>query len=73
MICVDNRSLKFTITLGKGKVELNPVDALSPAAVELRSENLLAMGSVTFHLSDNYLSLHRHVQYYIRINGVLFA
>ncbi len=73
MICVDNRSLKFTITLGKGKVELNPVDALSPAAVEFRSENLLAMDSVTFHLSDNYLSLHRHVRYYIRINGELFA
>lgn len=73
MICVDNRSLKFTITLGKGKVELKPVDALSSAAVELRSENLLVMGSVTFHLSDNYLSLHRHVRYYIRINGELFA
>lgn len=43
-------------------VKLKPVDALSPAAVELRSENLLAMGSVTFHLSDNYLSLHRHVR-----------
>ncbi len=57
----------------KRKVELKPVDALSPAAVELRAENLLAMGSVTFHLSDNYLSLHRHIRYYIRINGVLFA
>lgn len=73
MIHVDNSSLKFEITLGKGMVELNSVDALGPAAVELRSENLLAMGSVTFHLSDNYLSLHRHVRYYIRINGVLFA
>ena len=40
----------------KRKVELKPVDALSPAAVELRSENLLAMGSVTFHLSDNSVS-----------------
>lgn len=57
----------------KRKVELNPVDALSPAAVELRSENLLAMDPVTFHLSDNYLSLHRHIRYYIKINGVLFA
>ena len=57
----------------KRKVELNSVDALISAAVELRSENLLAMGSVTFHLSDNYLSLHRHIRYYIRINGVLFA
>ena len=57
----------------KRKVELKPVDALSPAAVELRAENLLALGSVTFHLSDNYLSLHRHIRYYIRINGVLFA
>ncbi len=57
----------------KRKVELKPVDALSPAAVELRAENLLAMGSVTFHLSDNYLSLHRHIRYYIKINGVLFA
>lgn len=47
---------------GKGKVELKPVDALSPAAVEIRSENLLAMGSVTFHLSDNYLSLHHRVR-----------
>ena len=55
----------------KRKVELKPVDALSPAAVELRAENLLAMGSVTFHLSDNYLSLHRHIRYYIRINGCL--
>lgn len=62
MICVDNRSLKFTITPGKGMVKLKPFDALSSAAVELRSENLLAMGSVTFHLSDNYLSLHRHVR-----------
>lgn len=73
MICVDNSSLKFTITPGKGKVELNSVDALGPAAVEISSENLLVMGSVTFHLSDNYLSLHRHVRYYIRINGELFA
>lgn len=47
---------------GKGKVELKPVDALSPATIELRSENLLAMGSVTFHLSDNYLSLHHRVR-----------
>lgn len=62
MICVDNSSLKLEIMPEKRKVELNPVDALSPAAVELRSENLLAMGSVTFHLSDNYLSLHRHVR-----------
>lgn len=62
MICVDNRSLKFTITPGKGKVELNSVDALGPAAVEIRSENLLVMGSVTFHLSDNYLSLHHRVR-----------
>ena len=62
MIHADNSSLKFTITLGKGKVELNPVDALSPAAVEFRSENLLVMGSVTFHLSDNYLSLHHRVR-----------
>lgn len=62
MIHADNSSLKFTITLGKGKVEMNPVDALSPSAVELRSENLLAMDSVTFHLSDNYLSLHRRVR-----------
>lgn len=53
---------------GKGKVELKPVDALGPAAVELRSENLLAMGSVTFHLSDNYLSLHRHVRCYFKLN-----
>ena len=73
MIHADNSSLKFEIKPGKGKVELKPVDALSPAAVELRSENLLAMDSVTFHLSDNYLSLHRHVRYYIRINGELFA
>lgn len=28
MTCVDNRSLKFEITLGKGKVELNSADAL---------------------------------------------
>ena len=47
---------------GKGKVELNSVDALISAEVELRSENLLAMGSVTFHLSDNYLSLHHRVR-----------
>lgn len=47
---------------GKGKVKLKPVDALSSAAVELRSENLLAMGSVTLHLSDNYLSLHHRVR-----------
>lgn len=62
MICVDNSSLKFTITPGKGKVELNSVDALGPAAVEISSENLLVMGSVTFHLSDNYLSLHHRVR-----------
>lgn len=73
MIHADNCSLKFEIMPEKRKVELKPVDALSPAAVELRSENLLAMGFVTFHLSDNYLSLHRHIRYYIRINGVLFA
>lgn len=62
MICVDISSLKFEITLGKGMVELNSVDALGPAAVEIRSENLLVMGSVTFHLSDNYLSLHHRVR-----------
>lgn len=62
MIHADNSSLKFEIMLGKEKVELNPVDALSPSAVELRSENLLVMGSVTFHLSDNYLSLHHRVR-----------
>lgn len=73
MIHADNSSLKFEIKPGKGKVELNPVDALGPSAVELRSENLLAMGSVTFHLSDNYLSLYHRVRYYIRINGVLCA
>ncbi len=28
MTCVDNSSLKFEIMPGKGKVELNPVDAL---------------------------------------------
>ena len=50
------------ITPGKGEVELNPVDALSPAAVEIRSVGLLAMGAVTLHLSEIYLSLYRHVQ-----------
>ena len=43
-------------------VELNPIDALSPAAVEIRSVGLLAMGAVTLHLSEIYLSLYRHVQ-----------
>ena len=45
-----------------GKVELNPVDALSPASVEIRSVGLLAIGAVTLLLSEIYLSLYRHVQ-----------
>ena len=45
------------ITSGKGEIELNPVDALSPAAVEIRSVGLLAMGPVTLLLSEIYLFL----------------
>lgn len=50
------------MTPGKGEVELNPVDALGPAAVEIRPVGLLAMSAVTLHLSEIYLSLYRHVQ-----------
>ena len=50
------------ITPGKGEVELNPVDALSPATVEIRPVGLLAMCAATLHLSEFYLSLYRHVQ-----------
>ena len=56
------QSVHVQITPGKEKVELNPIDALSPAAVEIRSVGLLAMGAVTLHLSEIYLSLYRHVQ-----------
>ena len=45
-----------------GKVELNPVDALSLAAVEIRSVGLLAIGAVTLLLSEIYLSLYHHLQ-----------
>ena len=56
------QSVHIQITPGKGEVELNPVDALGPAAVEIRPVGLLAMGAVTLHLSEIYLSLYRHVQ-----------
>ena len=56
------QSVHIQITPGKGEVELNPVDALSPAAVEIRSVGRLAMDAVTLHLSEIYLSLYRHVQ-----------
>lgn len=51
-VCASQQSVHIQITPGKGKVELNPVNVLGPAAVEIRSVGLLAMGTVTLHLSE---------------------